>query len=334
MPGEIVTLGILINSVANGDSRSHQQATSDSAGQAVFSGLQTASKIAYRVSVVHAGGQFAAPPFQLQQAKNMRVVLHVYPVTGDVSVAVVVCEVAVGAEVRDDRIQLEEAITVDNFGRTAWVPDDVRIALPEGATAFDAQMSMSDQGVTEADGNAHLHGTFPPGQGVVDYRFQLPWSGEKDVDFTVGLPPHVVIARVILPAGTDVKLAAQGFPPAAVKRGEDGRSFLVAERHMRPEDPKLTSLSIGIHDLPTAGPGRLFATFIAGAGVLLGLGLAFGSRGNPLTAAGGPETRRASLLAELQELTRARAQGEVSPKTYERARRELLDAIAETFLES
>jgi hypothetical protein len=335
MPGEMVTLGILVNSVAKGDSRRHEQATSDAAGRVVFSGLELASNIAYRISVVHAGGQFAAMPFQLQQAKTMRVVLHVYPVTNDLAGALVVCEVAVAAEVRDDRIQMEEAVTVYNLGRVAWVPGDVEIPLPEGATAFNAQTSMSDQGADEVGGAARLHGTFGPGRGSVDYRFQVPWSGEKDVDMTVGMPPHVAIARVMMPASADIKLVAQGFPPAEVKRDQQGQTFLVSERHVRPEDSKLTSLALGIHDLPTLGPGRFYATLLAGAGVLLGLGLAFTARSRAPSATGGdPRARRDSLLAELEELTLARARGDVGPKTYERARRDLLDAIAETLLES
>ena len=63
--GETVTLGILINSVAKGDSRKHVQQTTDAPGDAAFSGLDTASNIAYRVSVGYQGGAFAATPFQL-----------------------------------------------------------------------------------------------------------------------------------------------------------------------------------------------------------------------------------------------------------------------------
>ena len=54
-------------------------------GASSFSGLETASNIAYRVSVGYQGGAFAATPFQLQQAKAMHVVLHVYPVTHDIA---------------------------------------------------------------------------------------------------------------------------------------------------------------------------------------------------------------------------------------------------------
>src|SRR5580698_136855 len=49
--GVEITLGMLVNSVAKGDSRKHVQANSDAQGRARFDKLETASNIAYRVSV-------------------------------------------------------------------------------------------------------------------------------------------------------------------------------------------------------------------------------------------------------------------------------------------
>jgi hypothetical protein len=327
--GELVTLGALTNSVAKGDSRKHFQATTDSNGTAVFSSLETASNVAYRVSSGYSGGAFAASPFQLGQAKAMHVVLHVYPVTRSLGTALIVCEAVVAAELRDDRIQVEEALTIYNLGRTAWQPDDVRIALPETATAFNAQASMSDQGVDQVAGGGKLRGTFPPGRHAVQFRWQLPWSGDKDVDFDVGLPPHVAIARVMMPATANVKLRAADFPEPVLRHDDQGQSFQVTERQMRPDDAKLTSLSIGIHDLPTPGPGRLIATLLAACGVGLGLFIAVSGRtdGRKSRLRDAKITRDA-LLEELAGLERAHTSGEVGPRTYERVRRELLQSLA------
>lgn len=333
--GEIVTLGILLNSIAKGDSRKHLQATTDAGGQVAFSGLETASNIAYRVSSGYQGGSFAASPFQLQQVKSMHVVLHVYPVTRDLGAALIVCEATVAAELRDDRIQIEEALTVYNLGRTAWLPDETRMALPEGFTAFNSQASMSDQGVDEAGGSAKLRGTFAPGRHAVQFRWQLPWSGDKDVDFDVGLPPHVAIARVMMPALATIKLTAADFPPPEVRRDEQGQSFLVTERRLQPNDPKLSFLSIGIHDLPTPGPGRHVATLLAICGVGTGLAFAaFGRRRQRVPGDAGDISLRDALLEELAGLERAHTSGRVGPRTYERARRELIDALAHTLLAS
>ena len=329
--GEEVTLGELINSIAKGDSRKHVQATTDAHGRVVFSGLETASNIAYRVSSGYRGGAFAASPFQLGQIKAMHVVLHVYPVTRDLGTALIVCEAVVAAELRDDRIQIEEALTIYNLGRTAWQPDDVRMALPEGFTAFNAQATMSDQGVDEAGGAGKLRGTFPPGRHAIEFRWQLPWSGEKDVDFDVGLPPHVAIARVMMPANANIKLKAADFPEPELRHDEQGQSFLVTERRLRPDDAKLTSLSIGIHDLPTPGPGRLVATTLATCAVGLGLVIAgAGRKQKGKSRLRDAKVTRDALLEELAELERAHTSGQVGPRTYERARRQLLEALAYT----
>jgi hypothetical protein len=328
VPNEIVTLGALINSIAKGDTRKHFQATADERGHAVFSGLEVASNIAYRVSCGYQGGAFAATPFQIPQGKAIRVVLHVYPVTRSLASAIVVSQAVVAVELRDDRLQIEEEITVFNLGRNAWQPEDVSLSLPAGFTGFNAEATMSDQGVDNIDGAAKLRGTFAPGQHPIEFRWQLPWGGEKDVDFDVGLPPHTAIARILMPASGQVKLTATDFPPTDVRRDSQGQAFLVTERRMRPDDTRLQSIGIAVHDLPTPGPGRLVATTLATVAVALGVLLAFARR-KPTGADSDPDDdARSSLLEELALLERAHAAGAVGVRTYERARRELIDALA------
>jgi len=332
--GEQVTLGILVNSVAKGDSRQHMQGTTDATGRTVFGKLERASNIAYRVSVGYQGGLFAAMPFQMQQVKAMRVVLHVYPVTHDVQKALIVAEATVATEMRDDRLQVEEVLNIYNLGPTAWQPLDLDMKLPEGATAFSAQQSMTDQGADEMGGRARLRGTFPPGRQTVEFRWQLPWSGDKDVDFSVGMPPHVAIARVMLAATSDIKLAVDSFPTAELRRNEEGQSFLVTERRLRPDEPHLDTLSVGIHDLPTPGPGRVVAALLAVVAIVTGLFVAFRRSGEGSERAAPSKGDRKAILEELAELERARATGDVGPKTYERAYRALIDALARTLAES
>jgi hypothetical protein len=331
VPRETVTLGVLINSIAKGDSRRHVQGTTDDAGRVLFGGLDTASNIAYRVSSGYQGGSFAATPFQLQQVKAMRVVLHVYPVTRDLRQARIVFEATVAAEVRDERIHVEEVLTLYNLGRNAWQPDGVTLALPGSYTAFGAQAAMSDQGVDEVNGAARLRGTFPPGRHTVDFRWQLPWSGDKDVDFDLGLPPHVAIARVMMPAAPGLRIGAAGFPRAEARRDGQGQSFLVTERRVKPDEGPLSSLSIELRDLPTAGMGRWIATLLAACGVALGLAFST-SRGARGSSGDATRADREALLAELADLEQAHADGDVGPQTYERARRELIDRLARTLL--
>jgi hypothetical protein len=333
VPHETVNLGILINSVAKGDSRKHMQATTDDQGVATFAGLETLSNIAYRVSSGYQGGSFAATPFQLSQGKAMRVVLHVYPVTRDLRSALIVSQAIVAAELRDDRLQIEEQLSLYNLGRFAWQPDEVRMALPAGYTAFGTQASMSDIGVDDVKGAAQIHGTFPPGQSTIEFRWQLPWSGDADVDFSVGLPPHTAIVRLMMPATANVKLVATGLPPAEVRQNGQGQSFLVTEKRLTQDDPRLTTLAIGIHDLPTPGPGRTVATVLAALGVAVGIFLA--TAGRPRSGPRKPgRNEREALLEEIADLEHAHTLGDVGPSTYESARRDLIDALARTLAPS
>ena len=232
---------------------------------------------------------------------------------------------------REDRIQIEEVLGIYNLGRIAWQPDDVRMKLPDDFTGFSAQSSMSDQGVDDVSGTARMRGTFPPGRHSLEFRWQVPWSGDKDVDFDVEMPPHIAIARVMLPATGAVKLTVKGFPAAEIRHDQQGQSFLVTERRLRPEDPKLSALSLGVHDLPTPGPGKYIASALAFLGVALGIALASSKRNRAFRRAD-VTAGRASILEELADLERAKAAGDVGPKTYERARRELVDALARTLV--
>ncbi|MGH7434549.1 MAG: hypothetical protein ACRENE_02660 [Polyangiaceae bacterium] len=331
--GESITLGALTNSIAKGDSRKHFQGTTDAAGNAVFSGLDTASNVAYRVSSGYQGGAFAATPFQMKQAGAMRVVLHVYPVVRDIRDARVVCEVVLAAEMRDERIHVEEAFTIYNLGRSAWAPLGLPVALPEGYTAFSGQASMSDQGVDDGLGSAKLRGTFPPGKHTVDFQWQLPWDGEKDVDFSVGLPPHAAILRVMMAQAGDARLVPEGFPPAEVRRDQQGQAFLVTQRQLRPDDSPLTAISVGIHDLPTPGPGRLIATALSAGAVLLGLALLTRRRQPAHGAKDDVEREQEALLEELADLEQAHARGDAGPQTYQTTRKSIIEGLARTLIE-
>jgi hypothetical protein len=334
---EDVTLGILVQSIAKGESRTHKLQQTDASGRAIFAQLESGTGFAYRVTVPKDGATFAAVPFQLQQGKAMRVVLHLYPVTRDIKEARVVIRGVLLAEMRDDRVQFQQAFQVYNFGRFAWVPDNVFVTLPAGFTAFNTQQGMGDQGVDPVPTGAHLRGTFGPGQQqVIEFRWQLPWSGEPDVEADVGLPPHVPVMQVMAAASQKMRLEVDGFPPAQSHKDNQGQNLLVTEKQLASGE-SLSSVHFALRDLPTPGPARWIATATAACAVLIGL--VFASTGGRQRAGGGgrvgdAKSARKQLLAELEELERARASGEVGPKTYDRARREIIDAIARTLHKS
>lgn len=328
LPKAAVTLGIVYNSVQKGESRKRVSVTADDRGIARVEHLESGSGVAYRPMVQTDGATFSAMPFRMPERTGMKAVLHVYPVVTNIEDALVVAQSLVQVEVKDDRIQVEQAFKIYNFGKTAWVPHDLVVSLPEAFTAFSAQQGMSDVGVDAVPKKGvRIRGTFNPGQHVVDFSWQLPYAGEREVAFEVGMTPRMAAARVIAPASKDMKLEVPGFPPPQAISNARGQRDLITEKQLRKDEPPLKTLSISIGGLPSEGYGKHLATGLAGVALLLGLAVATrnAQRGDDHEAA------RARHLAELEDLEHARRRGEVGPQTYEKERRRLLDALALTF---
>jgi len=161
---------------------------------------------------------------------------------------------------------------------------------------------------------------------MLEFRWQLPYAGEPEVRFDVGMAPHMAAARVIAPASKDMSLDVPGFPPPQSTNDGLGQRALITEKQLRKDDPALTTVSVVIRGLPTEGPGKLIATALAAGGLLVGLVL-----GTKKPSTRDRKNERSRILAELEDLERARLAGDVGPKTYEKARRELLDDLARTF---
>jgi hypothetical protein len=189
---------------------------------------------------------------------------------------------------------------------------------------------MGCEGIETVEGRgAKIRGTFGPGQHTIEFRWQLPYHEERTLAFEETLPPNVVIARALAAATQEMRLVVNGFPEAQVTPGTQGERILVTERQLRREDPPLTKIHVELRDLPTPGPGKEIATVLAAFGVIAGVAFAFSGKPKEAVPTGAKE-HRARLLADLEELERARVAGDIGPKTYERARREIIDAIART----
>jgi hypothetical protein len=327
LPNTPVTLGILFNSVAKGESRKRVTVTTNDKGVARVEHLEVGSAVAYRPMVLTEGATFSVMPFRLPEKMGMRAILHVYPVVEAIESALVVTQSIIYTEIKDDRVQVQQAFKIYNFGKTAWVPKDLIVALPEAFTAFTSQQGMTDIGLDAVPKQGvRIHGTFGPGQHMLEFRWQLPYSGEAEVRFDVGMAPHVAASRVIAPASKTMVLEVPGFPPPQPTNDAQGQRALITEKQIRREDKPLAMVSVIVKGLPTEGPGKFVATFVAAGGLLAGLVLS--SKKPPKRDR---KNERARLLLELEDLERAHLAGDVGPKTYERARREILDAIARTF---
>jgi len=327
VPSQVVTIGVINNSIAKGESRKRVECTTDTDGVCLLKDQDRGQLVAYRVSVTKDGGTFAVPPFQMSADKGVRCVLHLYPVVQDLAQATIVSQAIVYAEMKDDRVQIEEILTIYNFGKTAWVPKDLLVELPETFTALTSQQEMSDVGVDAVEKKgARIHGTFGPGKHEIDFRWQVPYSGERDVALFSGMPPHLAQGRVMAPAATQMKLVVEGFPTSIARTDNQGQRVLVTERELRRDEAPLTRLKVELRDLPTIGPGRWVVTILS-----LGLMLAAVVAAvviDPNRLPRDLKTARKVLLEDLEDLERAHRRGDVGPKTYAREKRVLLERLA------
>lgn len=322
-----VSLTISHNSVSKGDSHRRVMAMSDETGAARFDDLEIGSGVSYKPQVTKDGGTFSVMPFQLMPRGGMRAQLHVFPVTRSIEQAFIASQVITFAEVKDDRVQVQQAYTLVNFGNSAWVPpNDYIIPLPETFTAFATQPGMTDISVDSvAKRGVRLVGTFAPGQHVVEFKWQLPYSGDGEVTFDIGMTPHLGAARVIAPAAKGMGMIVEGFQPPQLS-SDGAQRVLITEKQFRREDKPLKSLKVTINGLPTEGPGKIIATLLTLGGI--GLGLVLGVRKPPPRDT---KREREQLLGALKGLEQAHRKGTIGPKTYERARREIIDDLARTF---
>ena len=154
---------------------------------------------------------------------------------------------------------------------------------------------MTDGRRTQPKKGIRLHGTFGPGQHMVEYRWQLPYSGEAEVKIDVGMPP-TPRPHASSPPPRDMKLEVPGFPPPQSTNDGQGQRARDGEAESRRTSRLFQNIEVVIKGLPTRGPGRSSPRSFSGAGLVFGLVL-----GNEEAQQGDQKTERARLLAEIEE---------------------------------
>jgi len=329
--GVEVRLGILRQTIAEGESRQSQTARTNANGGVRFSGLKLESDFSYRVTIPRGRATYATAPFQLKGEQGQSVLLHLFPVTDDINAALVGMRGIIVIEPKDDVFQIEVMFRVFNIGSITWVPSNLVLDLPEGSKGFTAQESMNDTRFVSAeeDSGARLEGTFAPGQHDTSFRFQVPNDGKPAVDFHMELPPHVAEVRVIAQSAPGMTLNVDGFDAAESANDANGQRMLVTARQLRQGDPQIRELNISLGGMPTPGPGQWIALGIALAIALTGVAAAAkqGSSEPRRLPQGDVMRARDLLVEELVQLEHAKSSAQVGPLTYESTRRLLFDAL-------
>lgn len=334
--GAPVILGIVHNTVATGEQREKLTSTTDGDGNARFEGMRVGMSTTYAASSQRGPSRFEAPPLNLPEKGGMRILLHVYDTVTDIAQAQIGMRALAFFSLREDAIQTEQVLEVFNLGRTAWQAE-VPVQLPPGFKAFNRAEEGGVANVDPTDEGYVLRGTFRPGRTSVGFRWQLPLENDPEQTVKVGLPPRVAQARVIAEASKTMELLVEGAPAARRTRNRDGRSVLVTERSSPAGDKGIAAMAVTLRGLPTKGAGRWIAAGLAGAMIALAALGVVSRRGRRETLAEDAREdlvqARDALLDELVALERAKIRGQVGPRTYERVRAAMLDALANVVAE-
>jgi hypothetical protein len=330
-----IALHILHSSVTKGESRERLEVVADEEGRHVFRDRQAGSGVSYQIKSQVGAASFATQPFALRDEGGVRAFLHVYEAASSIDQTAVVFEAVVLLDIKEDNIAINHLLAIHNFGKLALASDGLAMPLPADASAFQEQESMGEQSIVEREGGLALVGTFPPGTTQLTYRYQVPLRGKSSETLALPLPPRLVASRVVVGASESMALTVAGLPPAQKGRWHDGKRVLetsgrpVSELSATSTAP--TTLHITISGIPTPGFGRWVAALLAFAAGAAGLfHLHHARRRRDLAPDQLEDLRdaRERLLDEMALLERARASGDVGPRTYERLRLVLTDALA------
>lgn len=330
IPNAEVTLGIVHNTVATGESRERKTGTTDAEGTLRWDGMPRGSGTSFRASVMNERATFGTEPFTLGDRAGKRVVLHVYRASSSIEETLIGMQGIVYLSLREDSINVESLYGIFNLGQVAWVPENETIELPEGYKAFNRPDAMDGVGVDEVNGKGVLRGTIGPGRHEVQFHYQVPLDQDERQTLKLDLPPHVAQMRVMVESSKTMGVEVPGFPPARKSKNRDGKRVLVTEKMVGREQGGLKEISITLTGLPTAGPGRWVASLLAVV-ALAACGLYVQQRrqqkGPDEETRGDLVDAREALLGEIIELERAHRAGEIGDKSYARLRNALLDAL-------
>jgi len=323
--GATVILHKTLQNIAEGDTKHDVSARTGPTGEVSFDGIETSVRTVARVSVRALGAEYEVPEFRPLEGSGHSIVVPVFDTTPSPTEAMVGLRGFIYIQLREGQFVFDVLFRVFALGDKTWVPNGLQLDLPSGLTGFEGV----EGGVVQAGAHAaRLTGSFPPGQKDVRLNFRMPAGRAETEAFQFSLPPNVAEMRVITEYAPGMSLKVAGFEPVQEARGPEGTRVLVTRRLAVPGEQALPNLTVELSGLPTIGPERWYAVGAALALALTGLWFSRRTRQGAGPGAGEVREARRLLLQDLRSLEAARAGGEIGPQTYERARRELVLALA------
>ena len=326
-----VTLNIVRESIADGNRESSRQAVTDAEGRAGFVDLNTESSYKYEAIIEHDGARYTSGAFNLRREVGQLIALYVYPSTDNIEQTFLISRALYAVQPREDVFQVDAILRFHNGGPRTFLAKDFYINLPEGAGAL--RPATDSELRTRSDGNrVHITGSLTPGQHDLTFGFQLPNPRTATIRLELPTLPNLVDARVVVEVSEQMSLQVEGFDPAQETRGQQGQSALMASKdYLGAGNPAGTTIAAVITGMPGRGSGPWVASTIAALLAMLGVAFAVSRNEDKDESSLSQEDRtraRELLLDELLAVEKAFVAKEIGPKTYDQARRTLLDSIA------
>jgi hypothetical protein len=331
LPNQRIELRVVHESIEQGNTESTAKTISNESGYAGFVDQNTDSQFNYEVVAHYEGAVYSSGQFNLDRDRGQLVTLHVFPTTKQLNEAFVFSRGLYVIEPRHDVFQVQVLIRFHNTNAITWTPADFGIDLPQGGSAFQPGNASGDLRMIEKKGRVHITGAFTPGQHEIAFNFQLPNTGSSTARLGLPVPPHLVDVKLYVESSSTTTLTVNGLDAATEARGKEGQPALHAGKDfLRTASPRPKELVAVIGGLPTTGSGALIASILAGCIALFGIAFALSTDGKRATRLAETDLGQARrlLLDELVLVERAFVSKAIGPKTYERTRRTLLDALA------
>lgn len=321
-------LRIVHSTVASGESREAVKGVTDEEGAAMFNDLKVGSGHSYGVFVTYKDAQFFLKDIRLDDRTGAVAILHVYEPEKDFTQARVLGLTNVRIGHKDDMLVVTYQVMYENPGPFALVVNE-SLVLPPGNKALSTPDGAYPT-VVATDTGVQLQGTLRPGRHFIPFSFQVPV--ESDGDQTLQLPffPNMVESSVRVTASKKMAMEVPGY--SAAKRDYDGEaSWLQSERRLTDlKSGFIQNAEVKLTGLPTRPWGAYAAAVLGALAIIVG-GVYIGSRrgrGESKESIDDLVEARAALLEEFVALEKAKARGDIGPKSYARIRQAMLESLA------
>lgn len=318
-------------SIAKGDTHDTRSDTTDAKGEIRYDDLLVGGAETYWIRASVGEAIFALRPLQLSQKAGGRALLHVYDATEERELLAIELQTQVRTSLREDVIVVEQEYRIANRDPVAWLAD-VEVPLPEGWKAFSAPNDSMGAPIRvyRSEKGAVLRGTVPPGITGVAFGYHIPLAGNATQSFEIEPFPSTSAVQLLAEASRKMTLVADEFAPAVFNKSS-GVTILVTQRIVKQGEPQLPRFKVTLGGLPTRGAGGYVALGLAIVALAVAGAYRWSRKGRtdlePDTLKDLVEARD-TLIEEITALEIAHKKGVVGPKTYERSRGLLLDALA------